>query len=114
MGKDTIEILNFVPKFLDFYNKAVDSDAESRFELWKKHYGFAAVPPGEKGMRLVKQQLEDSWGKYGQVASSLEQWMPEEDLVKEILSKIKRVINYNIIKANKFLYMFPNGALITQ
>ena len=94
MIKDSIEIINLVPKFLDFYNKAIDSDEEIRFELWKKHYGFAAVPPGEEGMRLAKQQLETSWKKYDQVVSYLEQWAPEEERVKEVLAQIKCILKY--------------------
>ena len=94
MVKDSIEIINLVPKFLDFYNKAMNSDEKKRFELWKKHYGFAAVPPGEEGIRLAKQQLETSWEKYGQVVSYLEQWEPEEEQLIEVLTQIKCVLKY--------------------
>ena len=50
--KDSIEIVNLVPRFLNLYNKAVGFDEETRFELWKEHYGFAAVPPEEEGALL--------------------------------------------------------------
>lgn len=94
MVKDNIEIINLVPKFLNFYDKAIDADSETCFELWKMHYGFAAVPPGEEGMRLAKQQLETSWEKYGQVVSSLKQWTPEEEQVKEYLAQIKCALDF--------------------
>ena len=93
--KDTIEIINLVPKFLNFYNKAVGCDEETRFELWKEHYGFAAVPPGEEGMRLVKQQLKESWDKYEKAKPFLEQWSPDSGKIEQYLSKIKEALGYN-------------------
>lgn len=95
MVKDNIEILNLVPKFLDFYNKATGRDEETRFELWKKHYGFAAVPPGEEGALLARQQLEAAWEKYEKVIPSLEQWSPDSEKIQQYLSKIKSVLEYN-------------------
>lgn len=93
--KDNIEIKNLVPKFLDFYNKAVGCDEETRFELWKKHYGFAAVPPGEEGALLAKQQLEAAWEKYEKVIPFLEQWTPDSEKIQQHLSKIKNVLECN-------------------
>lgn len=95
MMNDTIEIINLVPKFLDFYNKSVDCDEETRFDLWKKHYAFAAVPPGEDGERLVKQQLAASWERYGTVITFLEQWDPKMEQMQEYLFKVKEALAYD-------------------
>ena len=95
MINDTIEIINLVPKFLDFYNKAVGCDEETRFELWKKHYGFAAVPPGEEGALLAKQQLKEAWEKYEEVIPFLEQWSPDSGNIQQQLSRIKSALEYN-------------------
>lgn len=95
MTKDNIEIKNLVPKFLEFYRKAVGCDGETRFELWKKHYGFAAVPPGEEGARLAKRQLESAWEKYEKVIPFLEQWTPDPEKIQEYLSGIKSVLEYD-------------------
>lgn len=95
MTKDNIEIINLVPKFLDFYKKAVRCDGETRFELWKKHYGFAAVPPGEEGAMLAKQLLETAWEKYVKVISFLEHWSPDGEKIQQYLSKIKSVLEYD-------------------
>jgi len=95
MMKDNIEVKNLVPKFLDFYKKAVGCNEETRFELWKKHYGFAAVPPGEEGAQLAKQQLEAAWDKYEKVIPFLEQWSPDTEKIQRYLSKIKSVLEYN-------------------
>lgn len=93
--KDNIEIKNLVPKFLDFYNRAVGCDEAARFELWEKHYGFAAVPPGEEGALLAKQQLEAAWEKYEKVLPFLERWSPDTYKIQQYLSKIKSVLEYS-------------------
>ncbi len=95
MMKDSIEIKNLVPKFLSFYNKAVGCDGETRFELWKEHYGFAAVPPGEEGALLARQQLEASWEKYEGIIPFLEQWAPDSEKIQQYLSEIKSALEYN-------------------
>ena len=92
--KDNIEIINLIPKFLDFYNKAVGCDEEARFELWKKYYGFAAVPPGEEGALLARRQLEEAWEKYEKVIQFLRQWSPDSEKIQQELSKIKKVLGY--------------------
>lgn len=95
MSKDKIEIINLAPKFLNFYNQAAGCDAETRFELWKKHYGFAAVPPGEEGALLAKQQLESAWERYEKVIPLLAQWAPDSGKIQQHLSKIKSVLAYS-------------------
>ncbi len=94
MMQDNIEIINLVPKFLDFYKKAKGCDCETRFELWKKHYGFAAVPPGEEGELLARQQFEAAWENYENVIPFLEQWSPDIQAIHQYLSKIKSKLAY--------------------
>lgn len=89
MMQDNIEVIDLVPKFLDFYKKAVGHDSETRFDLWQKHYGFAAVPPGEEGARLARRQLDEAWDKYESVIPFLEQWSPDIQAIRRHLSKIK-------------------------
>ncbi|MBE6610409.1 MAG: hypothetical protein E7634_07045 [Ruminococcaceae bacterium] len=93
--KDSIEIINLVPRFLDFYGKAKVCDGESRFETWKKHYGFAAVPPGEEGELLAKELLDSAWDKYEKVIPFLEQWSPDAERIEQHLSKIKSALNFS-------------------
>ena len=93
--KDNIEIINLVPKFLEFYGKAAGCDGESRFETWKKHYGFAAVPPGEEGELLAKQMLDCAWDKYEAVIPFLEKWSPDIQKIQQYLSKIKNALDFS-------------------
>ena len=95
MMKDNIEIKDLVPQFLHFYNEAVGCDGETRFELWKKHYGFAAVPPGEEGALLAKRLLDAAWEKYEKVIPFLDQWSPDSEKIQQNLSMIKSVLEYN-------------------
>ena len=48
---DSVEIVNLVPKFLEFYTMAQEknADEEQRWRLWQEQYHFAAVPPGQEG-----------------------------------------------------------------
>lgn len=49
---DKIEVINFVPKFLAFFEQANDeiNDMDDKWGLWEEHYSFAAVPPGDEGV----------------------------------------------------------------
>ena len=60
-SNDTLELRNLVPNFLKFYDLAAPCDGETRFELWREHYGFAAVPPGEEGATLSRKLLDGAW-----------------------------------------------------
>ena len=59
--KDDIEIRNLIPDFLTFYNKAIGKQREERWKLWKEHYNFAAVPPGDLGEEIAKQLVNEAW-----------------------------------------------------
>ena len=93
--RDNIEVKNLVPRFLNFYRLALGHDAESRFTLWKEHYGFAAVPPGEQGEQVARQLLGTAWDKYAKVIPLLEQWSPDTETVQQYLSKIKSALAYS-------------------
>ena len=53
-------------KFLTFYNEATKEKAspDKRWELWKKDYDFAAVPPTPEGEEIAKKLLNDAWSRY--------------------------------------------------
>ncbi|WP_432352352.1 DUF2268 domain-containing putative Zn-dependent protease [Sporosarcina sp. A2] len=95
--KDHIVIHNLVPKFLGFYKKATTKDigSEERWKLWKEHYNFAAVPPGENGKKIAKKLLNDAWDKYSDYISLIENWKPDESLVREHLTEVKKILGYD-------------------
>jgi len=58
-----LTIKDLTPKFLTFYNEATKEKAspDKRWELWKKDYDFAAVPPTPEGEEIAKELLNDAW-----------------------------------------------------
>src|SRR5262249_39962665 len=57
---------DLTPKFLHFYDEATQkplSDDE-RWGLWKKEYGFAAVPPTPEGQAMARAMLDSAWASY--------------------------------------------------
>lgn len=95
MHKDNLNIINLVPKFLNFYKLAVGADPQKRYELWKEHYGFAAVPPKAAGEQLARQLLNNAWDQYGDVLPTLEQWMPDKVKIERYLCEIKCILDYD-------------------
>lgn len=65
----TLAVTDLSPKFLAFYEAARQENAapERRWELWKKLYGFAAVPPTPEGERMARALLDGAWPRYPQV-----------------------------------------------
>ncbi|QPC45861.1 hypothetical protein [Mangrovibacillus cuniculi] len=93
---DQIEIINLVPRFLKFYQeaKAEEIDREKRWELWKEHYNFAAVPPGEEGKKKARQLLDNAWNQYRERIRYLENWESDVRSVELYLSKVKSLLGY--------------------
>jgi hypothetical protein len=57
---------NRVGKFETFYSHAASSpmDSNTRFALWQKEDGLAAVPPGAAGDAMAHRLLDAAWEKY--------------------------------------------------
>ncbi|MFC5602145.1 hypothetical protein [Sporosarcina koreensis] len=91
-----IEVVNMVPKFLSFYEKAEASDGtmDSIFALWEEHYNFAAVPPGDEGRQMAREMVEGSWKQYGEVIPVLKSWKLDEQRIEEVLQKVKATLGY--------------------
>ena len=68
----TLSVRDLSPKFLAFYEEAVKEKAspDARWELWKKMYHFAAVPPTPEGDKMARDLLDRAWDRY---PSALEQ-----------------------------------------
>lgn len=61
-----VELVDFSPRFLDFYSQAAGLDGDARFTLWQARYGFAAVPPGPRGAEMARTLLDGAWSRYPQ------------------------------------------------
>ncbi len=62
----TLEIVDKVPAFEQFYKKATAHplSPDARWDMWQKDYGIAAVPPGPDGQKMARKLLDGAWDKY--------------------------------------------------
>lgn len=66
VGHLSIDVVDLSPRFLDFEKAAVGSSPDERFAIWKKRYGFAAVPPTPEGDAMARKLLDEAWPRYAQ------------------------------------------------
>jgi Predicted Zn-dependent protease (DUF2268) len=61
-----VTITDLSPRFLAFYDSASakNLDASERWIMWKRLYGFAAVPPTPFGDSLARRLLDSAWTRY--------------------------------------------------
>lgn len=94
---DNIEVKNLGPNFLKFYNLANEENMtlDDRWQLWKEHYGFAAVPPGEDGKKWARNLLDEAWTKYEESMNYIETFEPDLDRLESYLTDIKSLLGCN-------------------
>ena len=65
----TLTVTDLSPKFLALYDEAVKKQAspDERWELWRKMYHFAAVPPTPQGEKMARTLFEQAWPRYPSV-----------------------------------------------
>jgi hypothetical protein len=63
---DNLSITDLSPKFLAFYDSATSASLapDERYAMWKRLYGFAAVPPTPFGDSLARRVLDSAWSRY--------------------------------------------------
>src|SRR6516164_5028800 len=69
----TLSVRDLSPKFLAFCEQAVKEKAsgDARWELWKKMYHFAAVPPTPEGDKMARDLLDRAWDGYPSVLEQI-------------------------------------------
>lgn len=94
---NNIEVINLVPKFLSFYNEAKREsiDSNKRWELWKERYGFASVPPGDEGIKMARDLLENAWNRYPNHIDYLKEWEPNNQKAYDFLTYIQYQLGCN-------------------
>ncbi|MDH5161676.1 hypothetical protein P5X88_12055 [Heyndrickxia oleronia] len=114
---DNIELLNLVPKFLDFYHRANDSEISEnqRWRLWEENYNFAAVPPGDEGRKIARDLFQRAWEKYHQHIDYLNRWEPSKKDIEATLKRIKYLLGYDKVIDLVVIYFvgfFENNAFV--
>ncbi|QSI78108.1 DUF2268 domain-containing putative Zn-dependent protease [Niveibacterium microcysteis] len=61
-----VQVNDLSERFIDFYNAANKPGVTEtqRWKLWRTHYGFGAVPPGQAGEAVAQAMLADAWPRY--------------------------------------------------
>jgi len=61
-----VVVTDLSPRFLTFYDSATAAnvDPSARWIMWKRLYGFAAVPPTPFGDTLARRLLDSAWTRY--------------------------------------------------
>ncbi|HLR65574.1 MAG TPA: hypothetical protein VK105_00355 [Virgibacillus sp.] len=87
-----LEILNLVPKFLKFFELANQEyvNESERWNLWKEHYNFAALPPGYD--QQARKQLNQTWMKYQSNINQIRNWSPDQINIESFFAEIKTLL----------------------
>lgn len=69
-----VRVNDLTPGFLTFYEAAVEenADADRRWQLWKEHYDFAALPPVPERDSIARELLDDAWPRYPDVIERIQ------------------------------------------
>lgn len=119
-----LEIVDRTPRFLAFYDAAIAEAAgpQRRWELWKEHYDFAALPPVPERDSLARELLDGAWSQYPGVMARIrgggEALRPEADATLRRVSSLLgadsltvRLIVYVGALENNAYFFAQNGAM---
>ncbi|MFZ5817287.1 MAG: hypothetical protein ACOY93_18645 [Bacillota bacterium] len=110
----TLTVRDLSPRFLAFYEKALDADPESRWALFQEHYNFAAVPPTEQGRQMARRALDENFHRYPEALELIRQgaagFRPEVGQVVEAVSQALDFDQEMEIQVVFFVGMFDKNA----
>jgi hypothetical protein len=101
---------NRVDRFEAFYAHATSGpmDSNSRFSLWQKEDGLAAVPPGAAGDAMARQLVDAAWDKYPALTTRLPRLKAEaERTARELFARDNELLETgtDTIRARLVLYV---------
>jgi hypothetical protein len=62
-----VTVVDLTPRFLAFFDSASarpSMSADERYAMWRRLYGFAAVPPTPLGQQFARRLLDGAWTRY--------------------------------------------------
>ncbi|MGN6516487.1 MAG: hypothetical protein ACTHLR_11690 [Rhizomicrobium sp.] len=112
-----LDIDNRVPRFETFYREASVKplDADTRFKLWQKDDGLAAVPPGPDGDAMARKLLDAAWSRYPALTPKLDGLeKTAENTAREMFAKDNAILGTanDAVHTRLILYVgqFDNNA----
>lgn len=126
--EETIQVVDFTPRFVAFFDKALsEDDADRRFELWKRYYDFVALPPGlpDRDER-ARVMLDEAWPNYHRIIDDIRSGAgalsPQPGAVlervanlfdmEEGIPSITLFYYVGMFEGNAFFAAQPDGALV--
>lgn len=110
-----LEVIDLSPRFLHFYEKALaeNADPDRRWELWREHYGFAAVPPTPEGQAIARALLDQAWDRYAAILDLV--WAGESGLAprpEPVLAQVARRLrcSQGVVRLVAFVGGFEGNA----
>jgi hypothetical protein len=104
-----LTVRDLTPKFLAFYDAATGEHAgeAKRWELWRKLYGFAAVPPGPEGEAMARKMLDAAWPRYASALRTIREGAAGiQPPPQEILQSVANLLNASVpVKATLVIFV---------
>ena len=90
-----LRVQNLTPKFLTFYAAASPPSITEaqRWDLWRKDYGIAAVPPTPQGLALARKQLDAVCGQYAKLLPEVQRReLLVQRVARQMLPRVKGLL----------------------
>ncbi len=105
----TLDIVNRVPKFENFYREATAGNLSEadRWALWKKDYGIASVPPTPEGDALARKQLDDVFPRYAALMPQLDSDEAKAEVTgRDLFARINKLYATDAVPIHSALLLF--------
>ena len=109
--------LDLTPKFQTFFALARGTDPDTRWTLWQKHYGFAAVPPVPEGSQMARELLDAAWDRYADLPADLSHEVRRlQDQAERAAARLERLFGTPVPEYRLVTYVggFEGNAFVAQ
>lgn len=117
MTNINIEVVNLVPKFLSFFDKAeLVKGMDDKWKLWQSEYNFAAIPPTEEGLAKAKQDFIGVYNQYYKYEDRIRRFQYDEVMIKQCILQLQKELLFKnpfSIKIVYFVGFFENNPFVT-
>lgn len=112
-----IELINLVPKFLQFLNQSKNVlDMEKKWKLWQSEYNFAAIPPTEMAYKKAKADFIHVYDRYLTEEAEIATFSPDESMLYEVVDQLRKTLAYDesiTLNVVYFVGFFEHNPFVT-